>query len=223
MEKNTNKDELLKAVADVLDEALQEYEKLAKMENLELAEDPTKPMMPKADESAEDEEGSEDDSEEESDEDKKKKKDGDEDSEDEESDEDLENAFKSLSAKMEKRGLKKSEATASDELKKTEAVAEDLRKSVDGRFEALNKTIQTLAETVNKIASTPARKGVSGLQPLRKNEEGAEAQPLNKAETVNKLLNLKKSGQHVDTALINRIETGRTTAADHASITKFLG
>ena len=32
MEKQTNKEELLKAVADVLDEALAEYEKLAKWE-----------------------------------------------------------------------------------------------------------------------------------------------------------------------------------------------
>lgn len=270
MEKNTSKEDLLKAVADVLDEALAEYEKLAKMEGLETVEDPSRPSKnlekdaswswggqatgmggdtatnpdvassmknvfkeegaspdmaeTKEGEEPEDkEEVEEDEKEDEKEGEKEEEEEGDE--EDEMDDETLKSQYAKMCAKMEARGLmKKSE----EEVKKSEAPAsedktETLRKSVDERFDALTKALAEISATVTKIASAPARKGVAGYQPLRKSEEGSEAQPLNKAEVIAKLLDLKKSGKYVDTALINRIETGRSSEADAQSIKQLLG
>jgi len=256
MEKQTNKEELLKAVADVLDEALAEYEKLAKWDDMQMAEYPTRPgkkdlekdapvldpagvasiknafgggdtskaeSPDMAEEKDEDKEAPEAESEGEEDEDKEEG----EDEEDKMDDETLKSRYAKMCAKMEARGLmKKSEDKA--EVKKSEAPAsedktEALKKSVDDRFDSLTKAIAEISATVSKIASAPARKGVAGYQPLRKNEEGSEAQPLNKAEVISKLLDLKKSGKYVDTALINRIETGRTSEADAQSIKQLLG
>jgi len=261
MEKQTNKEELLKAVADVLDEALAEYEKLAKMEGMEPVEDPSRPGKKlekdvgyepnqssdpaaqsimnafahkkseepseeaEADQEAEENEASpdiaEDGEEEEADD-----KEGDE--EDEMDDETLKSQYSKMCAKMEARGLMKKSDAKLEEVKKSEAAAKDdktesLRKSVDERFDALAKAIADISATVTKIASAPARKGVAGYQPLRKSEEGGDAQPLNKAEVIAKLLDLKKSGKYVDTALINRIETGRSSEADAQSIKQLLG
>lgn len=222
MEKQTNKEELLKAVADVLDEALAEYEKLAKWEgDMQMAEDPSRPMAPKEESESPD---PAEDKEEDEDKEEEKEEEGKED--DEEDDETLKSNYAKMCAKMEARGLmKKSEENP--EVKKSEAApsedkTEALRKSVDERFDSLTKAIAEISATVSKIASAPARKGVAGYQPLRKSEEG-EVQPLNKAEIIGKLLDLKKSGKYVDTALINRIETGRTSEADAQSIKQLLG
>lgn len=235
MEKTTNKEDLLKAVADVLDEALAEYEKLAKMEGLEEVEDPSRQSMKKMDEKqAEDSQSpdmaqdSEDSSESEGEEDGEDKEEGEEgeDKEEEMDDDTLKAEYSKMCAKMESRGFLKKSQDKVEDIKKSEAPAQDkteeLRKSVDERFEALTKTVAQIAETVSKIASAPARKGVAGYQPLRKSEE-SEAQPLNKAEVISKLLDLKKSGKYVDTALINRIETGRSSEADAQAVKQLLG
>jgi uncharacterized sporulation protein YeaH/YhbH (DUF444 family) len=251
MEKQTNKEELLKAVADVLDEALAEYEKLAKMEGLEAVEDPSRPGLSKWDTSTgqptpnpdgvksikdafkSDPEEMSPDMAEEKPEEEAQEGEGEEDEEEKEDDEDemddeaLKSQYAKMCAKMEKRGLMKKSEEKAEEVKKSEAPAaedktESLRKSVDERFDALTKAIAEISATVSKIASAPARKGVAGYQPLRKSEE-SEAQPLNKAEIIGKLLDLKKSGKYVDTALINRIETGRASEADAQSIKQLLG
>lgn len=257
MEKQTNKEELLKAVADVLDEALAEYEKLAKWEDTEMqmVEDPSKggkklekdvlsyepnksdnpaaqsimnAFAHKSEEPSEEAEEAEEDKEDQASPDVAEDKDEEDkeenkDKEDEMDDDTLKSKYLEMCAKMEARGLMKK----SEEVKKSEAPAADdktetLRKSVDERFDALTKAIADISATVNKIASAPTRKGVAGYQPLRKSEDGAE-QPLNKAEVISKLLDLKKSGKYVDTALINRIETGRASEADAQSIKQLLG
>jgi hypothetical protein len=229
MEKQTNKEELLKAVADVLDEALAEYEKLAKWEDMQMAEDPTRPAPEKEAGMEEGQAQSPDMAEEKDEEDKEEEKEVEEegDEEDKMDDETLKSKYAKMCAKMEKRGLMKKSEEKVEEVKKSEAPAaedktETLRKSVDDRFDSLTKAIAEISATVNKIASAPARKGVAGYQPLRKSEEG-EAQPLNKAEIIGKLLDLKKSGKYVDTALINRIETGRTSEADAQAVKQLLG
>lgn len=259
MEKNTSKEDLLKAVADVLDEALAEYEKLAKMEDMEAVEDPSRPgkslekdapvldpagvasikgafgggsdtskaESPDMAEEKDEAESEEEAPEAEEGEEKEEAEDKDGDEEDEMDDETLKSRYAKMCAKMEARGLMKKSEAKKEEVKKSEAAAEDktesLRKSVDERFDALTKAIADIAATVGKIASAPARKGVAGYQPLRKSEEGSEAQPLNKAEVISKLLDLKKSGKYVDTALINRIETGRTSEADAQTVKQLLG
>lgn len=205
MEK-TKEQELLKSVADVLDEALAVYDELQKADsfaNIENVDDMkgeakgivgegvgTKPAMAKEDPEHEELEAPEHEEEEHEDEDK-------------DSDEKLAAAYKSLVAKMEKRGL----------MHKSEA-DHDLRKSVDERFDALNKAVREVSETVKKIAAQPSRKGVSGFAPLKKSE-GEEQSSLKKSEVIEKLFELRKSGdKRVDSLLINRIETNRHSAAD---------
>lgn len=218
MSKPTNQ-ELMKAVADVLDEALAEYEKLSKAElgidgaqavdDMKVPAKPVgepgiggpgqKPLMAKEEAPAEPVA-----------EEKEK-----EDEEDEkEDDEKLMQTYKSLVAKMEKRGLMHKEKHK--EVKKSETSEE--------RFEALAKAIKDVSETVKKIATAPAaRKSLAGYAPLRKSEEAAEGKSLRKSEIVSKLLELKKSGtEGIDTALINRVETSRLTSGDVETI-KSLG
>ena len=225
-----SKEEALKKVAEVLEEALAEYESLEKMD-LELAEDPSRPMM--SDKSPE--EGEEEESEEE----KKKKamlageSEEDEEDEDEDGDEDemsddaMKSEYAALEAKMQKRGLIKTEAKVED-VKKSEAAApkaevpakdeklESLQKSIDDRFDSFAKAINSIQETVQKIAGQPAspRKGLSGYQPLKKTEESTSSQALSKSQIVDKLVDLRKSDRRVNTALINRVETNRLTKAD---------
>jgi hypothetical protein len=218
--------EALKKVAEVLEEAMAEYEMLEKMD-LELAEDPSRPFPAAAasDEDAPEEDEEDDKDKDEEDEEDDKDEDSDEDKEEEMSDDAMKSEFAALQSKMEKRGLIKKEDAKTEEVKKSENTqGETLQKSIDDRFESLTKTISELSETVKKIASAPApRKGVAGYQPLKKNDEGSEEQPLNKAEVVNKLLDLKKSGKTIPTDLFMRIETGRHTDTDLKFIKGILG
>lgn len=156
----------------------------------------------------------------------KKDKDKDKDKDVEKTDAELLDTYKSLVAKMETRGLlakvektdvrpaiKKSEDPAhSFEAVKAEIEGE-LKKSIDERFESITKTLKDVAETVKKIASTPKeRKGLAGYQPLKKNEGPA---PLKKSDVINKLLELKKSGDaRVDSVFITRVEQGRLMKGD---------
>jgi hypothetical protein len=266
MSKETKKptqEELLKACADVLDEALAEYEQLQKasmavqeipskpegMANAEVIADPTKsapaglptpaaqagaapgetvaaPMSAKEksaapvakDEDAKEEVKEEGSDEEESEEEKAKKKKEEEEKEkggkegeekEEGSDEEMMEHFKSLSAKLESKGLlKKGELIEADK-------GEDFRKSVDERFEKLTASLGEVTDVIKRLASAPMpRRGVAGYAPLKKTE-GSESAPLHKGEVVNKLLNLRKGGERsIDTALINRVETNRLIKGD---------
>jgi len=213
VEKNKEQ-ELLKSVADILDDALAVYDELNKGEgtfsNIENADDmkgQAKGIVGEGSGAAmakEDEEKPEIMA----DEDKDQGQDQDED----EDKEKMMSAFKSLVAKMEKSGIDvaKIAKSAPAALDKSEA----LKKSVDERFEALSKAVKDVAETVKKIASQPAsRKGVSGYAPLQKSEAGTET--LKKSDVLNKLLDLRKSGDaRVDSMLINRVETGRISNQD---------
>lgn len=146
---------------------------------------------------------------EEEDEEKKKKKE-----EMDKADAELVTMFKSIQSKLEARGLiQKTEApiqkseTASD-------FASDLRKSMDERFASMGNALKDVAETVKKIASAPqARKGLTGLQPLKKTENAPA--PLSKGEVVGKLLELKKNGDpRVNSLFITRVEQGRLMKGD---------
>lgn len=218
-------EDLMKAIHGVLDEALGEYDALMKNEGIDYAQaiDDKKGAGPMivgegtADGMAkEDEEMKPED-------DKEEDKDKDE----EEDEEKLMNTYKSLVAKMEKKGLmakmdkkevKKSEAAPAP-LAKSDPAVESLRKSVDERIEVLHKGLVGIQEAVKKLAAQPAaRKGVAGYQPLRKSE-GETAPALKKSEVIDKLLELKKSGDNrVDSTLINRVETGRLIKSDYERI-----
>lgn len=248
--KKPTQEELLKAVADVIDEALVEYDELTKAQGQGIdyaqAMDDKKGDGPKAsgpDGSTGEGSGAADNSgagamvkEDKKEKDKDKKKD--------ESDEDLKRSYAALVSKMEARGLMakvdvtKSETAEKEKPAKAEAAPapvvdtsaiDTLRKSYDEKFEAFGKTLGAIGDSVKKIAAQPAapRKGLTGAKPLRKSDD--EGTPsLKKGEVVNKLLDLKKSGdQRLEGAsgssLINRVETERLQPADVERIKSILG
>lgn len=160
-------------------------------------------------------EKSEDDKDEDKDEDKKDKK--------EDKDE-----KKDDKKKYDKKDEDKKDEKKENPFAKSETVVEDktetLKKSFDERFESLSKAIEALSETVTKIAAQPApRKSVSGLQPLKKNEEGSDKPNLNKSEAIDKLLDLRKTDKRITTELINRFETGRLMPDEIQFVQRILG
>lgn len=273
MEKPTTED-LLKAIGDVIDEALITYEEVKKAEGIDAAEaiddmksqgkaivgegEGEKPAMAKEEDAEEKPEDKLEDKEETEKADgsdpadspdvsrkvkqlTSKAEDKEEEKEDEDkkevempvekSDDELIETYKSLVATMEERGLfQKAEEEDKEEeeekeeddkpVEKSETISETdtLRKSVDERFDTLTKAIAEIGDAVKKIAAAPVgRRGVTGYAPLKKSED---APTLKKSEVVSKLLELKKSDQSIDSLFINRVETGRASAADVERIKK---
>jgi len=248
MDKETKptQEELLKAVADVIDEALVEYDELTKTgQGIDYAQaiDDKKGDGPKAsgpDGSTGEGSGAADNSgggamvkEDDEDKDKDKKK---------ESDEDLKRSYAALVSKMEERGLISKVQKSEEAPKAAEVVAtivapapdtsavDALRKSYDEKFEAFGKTLGAIGESVKKIAAQPAapRKGLTGAKPLRKSDSDEGAPSLKKSEVVDKLLDLKKSGDKRlegagGSSLINRVETNRMVQTDVERIKGILG
>lgn len=94
------------------------------------------------------------------------------------------------------------------EMKKSIENSETLMKSyVDEKFNSLAESLSKMQEAITALADAPApRKGVpAGVAPLQKSTE--EVQPLNKSEVANKLFELKKSGEKVDSSDIFTVET----------------
>lgn len=221
-------EDLMKAIADVIDSALTEYDTLVKNEGIDYAQavDDKKgagPMIVG--------EGTADGMAKEDEEMKPQADDKDKEKEEEEEDEEkLMATYKSVVAKMEKKGLMAKMDKKEKSMKKSEEApseTESLRKSVDERFEVLNKGLLGIQEAVKKLAAQPAaRKGVAGYQPLKKSEEGTEeaaAPALKKSEVVSKLLEAKREGKAVDSTLINRVETGRLAKNDLERIKGLIG
>jgi len=220
------KKEALNEVAKVLQAALDEYEALEKMDfegsdsEKEEDEEPSdEAQASEEDQESPDQEQEEQEAEGDSEEpsaesEMQPDEEGDKEDDKEMDDETLKSEYSKICAKMESRGfLKKSE-----QIKKTETTGEELKK-YESQIDSLTKTVNELQASIKKISSTPApRKGATGYSPLKKNTEG-EAAPLNKGEAVNKLLDLKKSGnRNVTTGLINRLEGDRLTNEDVTTI-----
>lgn len=232
-ETNLDKQELLKAATDIIDQALaslDEQERLEKGMNDDPEGEGQEVIDPMAEGGASEEapelEKEEPEAEPEA-EHEESDEDGDE--KDEESDEDVMKAHAKYEEKMKKRGLAKSEAAPAPVLEKTEPkkdATEELRKSFEGQFGALTKTIEQLSARVEKIASQPVgRKGHTGLQPLEKSEKAPAApQQLRKSEVVNKLIELQKSGNpEVTPLLVSKVETGSLDQNDIAKIRRLVG
>jgi hypothetical protein len=235
-----NEETLLKAALDVVNRALVEVDKLEKgsvyEEDEEFKAEPVqdgKQQMEKeappeeqpiAEEKPAEEPAPEQKPEEEQEPEQQEEEKGED---EEESEEVLKGKYESYKSKMEKRGLLKSETAEVPATEKKEV--EELRKSFSDEFETLRKTISAIAEKVEQIASTPMpRKGASGVQPLLKTEQQPEAegegQPMTKSEAIDKLLELKKSGDaRITTTLISKFESGRgLTAADQKTLKSVL-
>ena len=203
--------EALNKVAAVLTEALNEYEKLEKNFGEEEEEDKeegaeAQPEM-SDDSQAEDEQYPETEQDEQSEEEAPQaEEEGEEEDDQPMDDETLKSEHLKLSEEMSKRGLSKTEV-----IKKSETAS---LKKYETQISDLSKTVSELQASIKKIASAPApRKGATGYNPLKKNTEETGT-PLNKAEVVNKLLDLKKSGRALPAGLINRIEGERLSEQD---------
>lgn len=98
-----------------------------------------------------------------------------------------------------------------DDLAKSVKASEELMKSyVDEKFTALEKSIAGILESVKALADSPApSKGVQADQfaALQKSNDDT-FEPLNKSYVADKLIDLKKSGENVDSADIIKVETG---------------
>ena len=98
------------------------------------------------------------------------------------------------------------------DMKKSIEESEDLMKSyVDTKFDTLEERLSKMAAMIESIADAPVeRKGVpAGVQPLNKSNEDQVEQPLSKSEVASSLFELKKSGTHVDSSDIFRVETSK--------------
>jgi hypothetical protein len=104
-------------------------------------------------------------------------------------------------------------------LKKSQDEVSSLMKSyIDERISPIEGKLEAIATLIKEIADAPVpSRGASykSLAPLKKSEEGT-TEALNKSEVVNKLFELKKSGQKVDSVDIASAELG--SAGDLAKI-----
>ena len=94
------------------------------------------------------------------------------------------------------------------DLKKSMASSEELMKSyVDSKFSTFEAKFEKMTAALESMANAPvARRSIpAGVQALAKSTE--EVAPLNKTQVTNKLLELKKSGNKVDSSDIFRAET----------------
>lgn len=247
MSASVKKDELLKAVADVLDEAIATYEQLEKMDlEMQEVEDPSKakksePAAVPAPEAKEEEE-----EEDEKDEDKKEEKDMDkaslhmkkeeepkedekeeDEKEEEESDDQLMSTYKSLVSKMEKRGLIKAEPQApigNKSMQKSEATEQKTEVKGEDKIEALKKSfddrVEDLTKKIESIAKAVESISKSPASP-RRGLSGAT--PLRKSETetkpsVSKLQALDKLVE-LRKSGDQRVDTGLITRLEMGKLT----
>lgn len=100
-------------------------------------------------------------------------------------------------------------------MKKSLGDSETLMKSyVDEKMGSLEEKLSKMAAAIEALADAPVgRKGIpAGVTALQKSAQ--EVEPMNKAEIADKLFELKKSGEEVDSTDIFRVETGSVTAAN---------
>lgn len=98
-----------------------------------------------------------------------------------------------------------------EKMKKSLEESESLMKSyVDYKFQSLEERLSKMADMIESLADAPvSRKGVpAGVKPLSKSLED-DVQPLTKSDLANSLFELKKSGTHVDSSDIFRVETSK--------------
>lgn len=99
-------------------------------------------------------------------------------------------------------------------MKKSLHESESLMKSyVDGRMASLEEKLSKMAAAIEALADAPVERRAipAGVAPLHKSAE--EVEPMNKSEIANKLFELKKSGQEVDSGDIFKVETGNQATA----------
>lgn len=206
---NLNDKELVKSLTSLIDDTLQEIEEIKKSKfaasEIKI-EGPGSGIDGKpvnGDLHAKKEEKDEDEKEDKS-EDKeeamKAEKESDEESEEEKK-------KKEMEKKEDKEDKKDEDKEEMKDLKKSISATEDLIKSYESKFSAFEEQLSKMAAAMEAMANAPvSRKGVpAGVTPLQKSVE--EYAPLNKTQVAEKLFELKKSGEKVDSSDIFRVET----------------
>ena len=212
--------ELVKSLASLIDETLDEIEEIKKSKYAASEikiEGPGDGIAGKPTNGSLDAKKADDEKEkEEEDEEKKKKKEMDkadcddmdkaEESEEEESEEE-----ESEEEESEEEESEDEESKEDKKMKKSLEESETLIKSyVDYKFKALEERLSKMAEMIETMADAPvSRKGIpAGVKVLSKSTED-DVQPLTKSDLANSLFELKKSGAHVDSSDIFRVETSK--------------
>jgi len=224
--------DLAKSLVELIDQTIAEIEELKKSERFSASEvklegpgegiagkEPNGKLAAKAEDKAEAFEGKETPAEEAKEDEEKKKKE--EEAKKAEMEKGVldeaekikkeEEAKKAEDAKKAEEEAKKAEAPKEGYVfKKSEDEINSLMKSmIDDRVKPLEGKIDSILTLIKEIADAPVtQKSVSykDVTPLKKNDD--EVEPLNKAEVAAKLLELKKSGQPVDTTDITQAELG---------------
>jgi len=101
------------------------------------------------------------------------------------------------------------------EMKKSIDANESLMKSyVDGKMSSLEEKLSKMAAAIEALADAPVgRKGIpAGIAPLQKSAQ--EVEPMEKSVIADKLFELKKSGESVESTDIFRVETGSLATAN---------
>ncbi len=121
----------------------------------------------------------------------------------------------SVAKKEEKDEDEEEEKEKMKEMKKSLDESETLMKSyVDTKMEYLEEKLSKMAAAIEALADAPVeRKSVpAGITALHKSIQ--EVEPMAKSDIAEKLFELKKSGEEVDSTDIFRVETGSITAAN---------
>jgi hypothetical protein len=210
-------DNLVKSLTQLIDETLTEIETLKKSRfdtsMIELGDEKANGSVDTTCAKAEDEK--EEEKEEEKKEEVKEEaekaecaKSDDEDEDDKEEDEDEEVAKAEAALKLVKEKFAMKKAEKAKKIGINVEKMEDIKKSMDDRISPLEKQISQLADLVKKMSDTPvAQRGASfrDIKPLNKSNE---SEPLTKSIVLDRLVDLKKSGQNVSTDDVINAEIG---------------
>jgi len=236
-------DNLQKSLTELIDETLAEIEALKKSERysaheIDLADEKANGSMDaKAVAKAEeDDEEKEDEGKEESEE-AKKSDDEDEDDEDSEDDEaDMKKAEEACAKALKKYEMAKAEAEHKKKMlamKKGESAKKsddkdeddkdeekDLKKSIDARVAPIESKLSEVLSAVKKLSETPVPARGASYRDVKPLAKSIEVETLTKAQVLNELVSLKKSGKEVLSEDVIQVEDG---SADHLTMARKYG
>lgn len=210
---------LVKSLSQLIDETLQEIETLKKgrfdPEMIDMADDKangsmdTKTVNKAEDEKKDEEQDKKIDEKADKDHEHKvecevKKADDEDDEDDDDEDEEFKKAEEAYKAACAKRDMKKAEKKKGINVEKME----DVKKSIDARVQPIEAKLEEITNLVKKLADSPVpARGATfrNVQPLAKSND---VEPLNKAQVLDKLVELKKSGSNVLSEDVIRAEMG---------------
>lgn len=233
-------DNLQKSLTELIDETLAEIEALKKSERysaheIDLADDKANGSMDTKSIAKADEDEDKEEEKEESDEAKK----SDDEDEDDEEDEDEEAEMKKAEEACAK-ALKKYEMAKADAEHKKKMLAmkkgewdkkedkkeddkdedKDLKKSIDARVAPIESKLSEVLSAVKKLSDTPVPARGASYRDVKPLAKSIEVETLSKAQVLNEMISLKKSGKEVLSEDVIQVEDG---SADHLTMARKYG